>query len=153
MKAGDDKNTSSQGSGYPFMPAPRASRLVQMFTGGGSRRSRTLVLPTQASSSSPAAGAASSTPMTPSPSTKINSPTPLQLSVLIAMPSASRPHHRPTPTHNSSSSISPGGNLKGKEKDASHTDGWHGLEEGEIPHIEFGVLELPYRRDERSEDS
>ncbi|KZS87651.1 hypothetical protein SISNIDRAFT_553086 [Sistotremastrum niveocremeum HHB9708] len=147
--SGDDKNANSQGSPYAYMPAPRASRLVQMFTGGGSRRSRTPVLPTQ---SSPSPAAASSFPMAASPSSQNNPAAPLQLSVLIAMPSPSRPHHRPTSAHNSSS-LSAGANLKGKEKDASHSDSWHGLEEGEIPHIEFGVLELPYRGEEKSEES
>jgi len=60
------------------------------------------------------------------------------------MPSASRPHHGHTASSPSTGSIT----SKGKEKDPSGSLKWAELEEGEIPHVEFGVLEVPYRSEE-----
>jgi len=73
----------------------------------------------------------------------------VQVSLLIAMPSASRPSSHilsgstSTLTHShTSSEDDPKGKLKASSAAVS---AWSDLEEGEIPHLELGVLEVGYR--------
>jgi len=77
----------------------------------------------------------------------------VQVSLLIAMPSASRPssHLSSSGTSSSAPSLHSAGSSeddpKGKLKATGPltTSAWGDLEEGEIPHLELGVLEVGYR--------